>query len=51
MTGDNATKIAEDTKEMTIVDTRGRRHELTQNVDRVGDVRSDDSKVLPTKWR
>ncbi|KAK1644053.1 hypothetical protein QYE76_061858 [Lolium multiflorum] len=41
-------KIAKDTKKMTIVDTSGSSHELTQNVDWVGDVRTCDSKVDKT---
>jgi hypothetical protein len=44
-TRDGALKIAEDTKEVTIVDCGGSRHELTQNMDMIGDVRMGDNKV------
>jgi hypothetical protein len=38
-------KVPKDTKKGTIVDGSGSRHELTQNVDNVGDIRTNYTKI------
>jgi hypothetical protein len=45
MTSNHATKIAKNTKEMTIVNRCGSRNKLTQNMDRIGYIRASDSKI------
>jgi hypothetical protein len=45
MTSNRATKIAKNTKEITIVNQCGSRDKLTQNMDRIGYIRASDSKI------
>jgi hypothetical protein len=45
---DRASKIAKNTKEMTIVNRGGSREKLTQNMDKIGYIRSRDSKIVKT---
>jgi hypothetical protein len=45
MTSNHATKIAQNTKEMTIVNRCGSRDKLTQNMDRIRYIRASDSKI------
>jgi hypothetical protein len=45
MTSNCATKIAKNTKEMTIVNRCGRRDKLTQNMDMIGYIRASDNKI------
>jgi hypothetical protein len=42
---DSATKISKDVKEMTVMDTSGSRHELSQDVDGIGNVRMGDVEI------
>jgi hypothetical protein len=42
---ESATKISKDTKEMTIVDTGGSGHELTQDVNDIRNVKIGDAKI------
>jgi hypothetical protein len=44
----SATKILKDAKEMTVVDTGGSGHELTQDVDGIRNVRTSDAKIEKT---
>jgi hypothetical protein len=41
---DSATKISKDMKEMTVVDTGGSGHELTQDVNGIRNVKTGDAK-------
>jgi hypothetical protein len=43
--GDRASKIAKNTKEMTIVNRGGSRNKLTRNMNRIGSIGSSDSKI------
>jgi hypothetical protein len=45
MSIDSATKILKDVKEMTIVNTSGSGHELTQDMDDIKNVRSSDAEI------
>jgi hypothetical protein len=47
---DSPTKITENTKKVTIVDLSGSRNKLTQNMYRVSNVRSNDTKVNKTPY-
>jgi hypothetical protein len=47
---DSLTKITEDTKNVTIVDLSGSRNKLTQNMYRVWNIRSSDTKVNNTPY-
>jgi hypothetical protein len=47
---DSPTKITQDTKNVTIVDLRGSRNKLTQNMYRVRNIRSSDTKVNKTPY-
>jgi hypothetical protein len=42
---DSATKISKDAKEMTVVDTGGSGHELTQNVSVIRNIRTSYAKI------
>src|SRR5438105_5531035 len=44
-TVDGTAKITKDTKKVTIVDASGSRHELTQNVNGIGYIRTSDAKI------
>ena len=45
MATDSATKISKDTKEMTVVNTGGSGHELTQNVNDIRNIRMSYAKI------
>jgi hypothetical protein len=38
-------KISKDTKEMTVMDTGGSRHELTQNVNNIRNIKTSCAKI------
>jgi hypothetical protein len=42
---DSAMKISKDTKEMTVMDTGGSRHELTQNVNSIRNIKTSYAKI------
>jgi hypothetical protein len=42
---DSAMKISKDAKEMTVVDTSGGGHELTQDVNGIRNVRTSDAEI------
>jgi hypothetical protein len=45
---DDDTKISKDVKEMTVMDTDGSGHELTQNVNAIRNVRASAAKIEKT---
>jgi hypothetical protein len=45
---DSTTKISKDAKEMTVVDTGGSGHELTQDVNIIRNVRASDAEIDKT---
>jgi hypothetical protein len=45
---DDDTKISKDVKEMTVMDTDGSGHELTQNVNAIRNVRASAAKIDKT---
>jgi hypothetical protein len=51
MVTDSATKISKDKKEMTVVDTGGGGHELTQDVNDIKIVRMSDAEIDKTVSR
>jgi hypothetical protein len=47
-TVNGSSKVPKDTKKVTIVDASGSKHELTQNVDNIGDIKTSYAKVYDT---